>query len=123
MHEVTIKKDDALRIIRQNKEDHKKIYEDGMVGYKQELKEILEKKMALLEKGEYASPHIRISPPSIHIEEYNSVIKMLELSVDEEVTLDSRQFRELIMDKWNWQRDFLKSNAKFSMTAQRKLLD
>jgi hypothetical protein len=121
MHEVKIKKQEALEIIEKNRDEHKAIFAEGTRGYNKELRKILTEKIEALDNGEEVTPTINLHRPCSHEEEYNLAIKMLELSVDAEIVLDSTQFRQLIMDKWHWQKDFLRETAKFSMLARQKL--
>lgn len=46
-----------------------------------------------------------------HESEYKKVIRMVEMSVDDAITLDSRSFDQYVMDNWSWKSalDFTKS--------------
>ena len=37
-----------------------------------------------------------------HESEYKKVIRMVEMSVEDELTLDSRSFDQYVMDNWSW---------------------
>jgi hypothetical protein len=52
--------------------------------------------------------------PKSHGREYDAAIEMLELSVDDTVTVHAHEFRQLVRDEWDWKDDWVVTNAQYS---------
>lgn len=112
MRDVKVRRKELLEKIKDNKEKHIKEYEEAVRGYKQAaLNEIqkgmdkLRKQVENLEGGEMirlAAVSFSLPYPESHEKDYNQVIAMLEMSVDEELTIKSDEFACYVMDDWDW---------------------
>lgn len=106
MDEVEIKKDQLISVLKKNRDEHKRLYDEAVEGYKEAiLKKVGEayrdlKSGKLISMNEYSLP----VPPS-HVAEYEDALEMLELSVYDTVTLTKREFRQYVQDKWDWSHD------------------
>ena len=62
-----------------------------------------------------------LTRPEDHTDEYDSVIELLEASLDDEFELTYGQFNNYVLDKWGWQEHFLAMSSHYgSGTARRK---
>lgn len=43
-----------------------------------------------------------------------SMIKMLEMCVADEVTVTEQQFSQYVLDDWGWKKQFITTNARYS---------
>ena len=102
---VTVKKEDLIKRLKENLENHKKTYETACEGFRIEIKERLDKATEQYKEGKTPSP-INFVPPETHEEDYEVIISMLEMSVDEEVTLSISEYRRYAEDKWDWAERF-----------------
>jgi hypothetical protein len=50
--------------------------------------------------------HIILAVPSHHLKDYDRALKMLDMSVEEEVILTAIEFSQYIADKWSWKASF-----------------
>ena len=41
---------------------------------------------------------------------------MLEMSVDDEIELTEEEFSNIILDDWNWKRNFARLNSNYKMS-------
>ena len=116
MRTVTVKKQQLIDKLRENKEIHRREFTEAMVGYwitfEHGLKVIQEK----VKKRDLAVDHsIPIEArPTSHEAEYDRAIKMLEWELSDEVTLSVNDFQCYVMDEWNWQRSFKSMHATYS---------
>ena len=117
MHKVVVKKDEALVILRKNREAHRGIFLEAVDGYKKQAVQMLEKHIDNIKKGKVARVSVSLPQPADYTKEYDRVIKMLEMSIDDTVELDDVAFGQYIMDDWNWKLQFLTSNSAYSGTA------
>lgn len=106
MHNVKVGRVNLLGRIQKNRQTHKEQYENAVEEYKQavivELEEWLEKAKA----GKDVRRMTVLDKPEDHTEEYDRVIDMLEMSVDEEITLDANSFNQYVRDEWHWKERF-----------------
>lgn len=51
--------------------------------------------------------------PEDHSEEYDEAIRLVELSVYDEVRLNSGEFKQYVLNKWDWRENFVLSNVGY----------
>ena len=52
--------------------------------------------------------------PHDHTDDYDTVIAMLEMCVDEVVEIDMQEFDNYVRDNWQWKANWSASNALYS---------
>lgn len=117
MKEVKVKRDELLGVLKVNREKHQQIFGEALDGYKVKVIETLERTLNQARSGERVSEHITIPRPINQTHEYNRAIRMMEMSVEPEVTLTTQEFDCYVMDRWHWKQQFLASNSLYSGTA------
>lgn len=100
MNNVTVSKEDLLKVLKENKEKHVQIYKDALEGVRVQYKSMLEKELKKLEDGKAVKCEVSIQVPVNHEEQYNEVIEMLTMSVDTEIELTRHEFQQYVQDKW-----------------------
>ena len=97
-----------------NRDEHCKIFEEALDGYRKtaisELETILERARTGKRVVEVS---VHLPMPRDHTREYDAVIKMLELTADATVLLDQQEFTQYVMDDWDWMRDFLVASRTY----------
>jgi hypothetical protein len=121
--QVTVNTADVLRTIRENAEKHKQIVAEAREGYMKAAEKALAARLKDLRSGKLVSLTFQLAPPVDQSSVYRTVIRMLELHTKEDITLDSKQVRCLVMDEWDWKKQFLLSNSAYSATATRMMSD
>ena len=113
MRKVTVKQDQLLEILRENREKHKADYEDAYKGYLETCKEKLAELLVKFEQGEIETMQWREIPPQSQVKDYDRVIRMLELSVDDEIELTAEEFSNFVQDDWHWKESWTISNSNY----------
>jgi hypothetical protein len=54
-----------------------------------------------------------LNVPQSHEKAYDQIIRMMEMSVDDEITLTCSQFACFVMDDWDWKEQWSASNATY----------
>lgn len=111
---VTVKKGELLKAIRDNRTSHEADYKEAEEGYRSKSIAKLKAALRAAEEGEEIRSSTGLTAPTQHLKDYDRVIRMLEMSVAEEITISEQQFQQYVMDEWNWKRDFSASNALYS---------
>jgi hypothetical protein len=60
---------------------------------------------------------VSLTEPSDHTKDYDRVVAMLEMSVEETITLDAQDFDRCVMDNWDWSRFTLSTNTFYAAEA------
>jgi len=104
MHSVKVNKHDLLVTLEINRDKHRDLFLKAQEGYRQRVIEELDEMLQLARDGKELRVTIEMQAPQDHTEDYDRVIAMLKLSVDETVTIDSVSFEQYVLDKWAWSR-------------------
>jgi len=131
MRTTTVKRTELLEIVRKNREQHIADYQEACQGYREAAVDAITKRISEISKdlGDILqtlsngtvvriSPHVGLSfnltVPESHVKDYDQVIRMLELEVDETVKLQSDEFACFVMDDWDWKDAFTQSVGTYS---------
>jgi hypothetical protein len=117
MRKVKVKRDELLAKVKENRLAHIAEYKEGVAGYKMAAKAAIVKAMRRLqqqvdelEEGEVlrlTAVTFDLAVPENHKKDYDQVIAMLSMSVDEELEIMSDEFACYVMDDWGWKEEFL----------------
>lgn len=113
MNSVKINKTELLARLVKNREQHTKLYKAAEIGYR---KKAIAKMAALLKQAQRGGEIVtvfRMPEPVNNSTEYNRVIAMLEMSVDEVIELTSHQFNSYVLDQWEWSGTVIASNLGY----------
>lgn len=114
MRDVTLNKTDVLKTMKENRAKHENIYKEACIGFLAEVQKIMSSRQNDAAKIREID---ELESPVSYLGHYDEVIEMLAMSIDDKVVLSHSDFKQYMMDRWNWQDSFLNSNAKYSSTA------
>jgi hypothetical protein len=118
MRTMSYEKEKVLTALIKNREEHAKIVQEAQKGYREKAIEAVEKLLVELKEGKRVSLHIPLEIPVSHLDDFDRVIEMLRMTINPMVELDEGEFQVYVRNKWNWQRQFLESNAIYSPLAR-----
>lgn len=121
MERVTVRKGELLTALRENREAHRAIFEEACDGYQAEAIRLLEGHLERIKSGKRVTVYVQLPEPVDHTKDYDRVIRMVEMSVDNEVELEAQDFASYVMDDWRWKAAFLTTNSAYSASATRAL--
>lgn len=122
MEKIVVDKAELLEKIKQNRADHRLIFDEALKGFKQQVEEELSRLLADARAGKRQDIRVVKYVPKDHTGDYDRTIAMIEMAKGDEVTLSEQDFAMYVMDDWGWQAEFL-SNTYGSSTAQGKFSD
>lgn len=111
MEGVTVKRNELLQTVKENRDEHRAVFEKAQEGYRAKAIELLDQRLEEARQGGQIDTSFSLPVPQDHTADYDRVIKMLEMSVDEQIELDEDYFAQYIMDDWSWKRQFVTTNA------------
>lgn len=117
MNIVHISKDKLLKQLKENREDHKEIYELALKGWKHQVIEALNKALEKATADEEYQTYFDIREPESHLKDYDEIIARVEWHEDTLIQLDIREFNHFVRDCWDWMPDFLNQAAFYSNSS------
>lgn len=117
MKDIKVKKAHLLEKLKANRDEHRKIFLEALDGYRKKCIELLDAELAKAKNGKQFHMYFSLTQPVDQTKDYDRAIKMLEMSVEDEVSLSELDFSNYVLDDWQWKRNFLSSNRAYSTTA------
>lgn len=121
MNEITVKKDKLIEIMKKNRAAHHDIVVEAQEGFRKRVIERLDEMLALASSGKKIDLNVGLVMPVNMTHEYDKVIGMLELDINDEVELEAHEYSQWVLDDWTWSRQATVSNAFYSSTAAARL--
>ena len=118
MRTVTIERKKLLGILRENRNTHEDEYKDAYAGYLTTCVERLETLLSEFKAGDREMVNWGERPPHSQVKDYDRVIRMLELSVDDIIELTSEEFANYVQDEWHWKQSWELGNSNYIATAR-----
>lgn len=114
MQYVTIQKEDLRRAIEENLDSYRAAYDLAREEYKAAIVHALKEKIADARAGRYVDHVIRLPRPVDHTDDYEMVLQMIDMSINDEVELAWEEFAAYVRDDWDWKEKFVADKAKLS---------
>lgn len=118
METVNINKEELLAKVQENRELHAEVYTEALQGWRDARRDWFTEGARIVQDGgtppSLAFTEVR---PENHTSDYDQIITMLEMSVDDVIELEEHQFAQYVMDRWNWKRAWIQNSSKFSERA------
>ena len=115
----SVKVDRALFIekVEANRNAHRSLYEEAMKGYQKflvaELQDRVEEAMA----GKKVDRYIRIEEPEDHTADYDRILAMAEMSMEDVLEISQQEFGWYILDQWAWKDQFIATSSTYTIGA------
>ena len=114
MERVTVRRADLLETVKTNRAEHMALYHQAVEKYREqaiaEINEMLDDAIA----GNNFSRTLRLVQPEEHCEDYDTVIAMLEMSIDTDIAVDQVTFRQCVLNQWHWMHSFLANTISYT---------
>jgi len=115
MDRVKVKKSELIQTISENQRKHIDLLEKAYKGYR---KKVIEEVSDLLKKAEAGEAIdlkkiLLLVEPISKKEEYERALKMLNMSIEDEVTINEQEFRHYVLDEWSWKDQVDFSNTRY----------
>jgi len=117
MNYVKVNRNELLDVVRKNREQHRKIFEEAIEGYRSAAIKELDAMLNEAKAGKRIRRTDSLVEPVDQTREYNKVIRMLEMSTEDVIELQEHEFSQYVLDDWGWKGQFLASNSAYSSTA------
>jgi len=113
MRTVTVDRDEFLARVRGNRDNHRQVFEEALEGYRNRLATELERRIHDLKRGRQVAQYIGLPEPEDHTDDYDRILAMAEMSIDDTLELTEDEFAMYVMDQWRWKQSFSDSTALY----------
>ena len=116
MKSVKVYKAELLKILQQNRVDHKAIFLKAQDKFREVAIAELDRQLkAAREQQPFVLERItRLVQPQDYSVQYDRAIKMLEMSVEDTVEITAQEFQNFVQDIWDWSRTWAYSNSRYT---------
>ena len=114
MRTVRINRDEFVAKVQKNRDAHRSVFEHALEGYRERWIEELERRLQDVRRGRAIDQYFRLPEPENHTGDYDRVLTMARMSVDEVVELSEDEFAMYVMDQWAWKNDFARTATMYT---------
>ena len=100
--------------MRANRDAHRSLFLKAQEGYRKLVIEELDRMLADAKAVRPIARSINLVEPADHTEDYDRVLAMLEMSVDDAVILSAEEFSQYVLDRWIWSRFATSTNTRYA---------
>lgn len=118
MQKITVRKTELREIIQANRDEHREIFEEAVEAFKARCIEELESRLKDVRAGRKINMMISLPVPEDHTEDYDRALRMLELSIDDEIDLTEEDVAQYVQDDWSWSRAWAANTGSYSNSAK-----
>lgn len=113
MNFVKVHKTELLETLKKNKEGHRELFLAAQEGWKKRIIEELDRRLADARAGRKIRALFSVPEPEDHTKDYNRIIRMVEMSVENVLELTAQEFQQYVMDDWSWKAAWSSSNVAY----------
>jgi hypothetical protein len=73
----------------------------------------LERRVRDLKHSRQVNQYIGLPEPEDHTDDYDRVLTMIEMSINDTVELSENEFAMYVMDQWDWKQSFTESTYRY----------
>ena len=108
----TVRKSVLLEKLRENRTQHVVVYKDALIKYRKKAGERLTSTLKKIESGrKFTLAFADIPKPVSYEKEYDKVIGLLEMSVEDETEITSNEYSCYVLDDWTWKNHFFMNST------------
>src|SRR4051794_14185033 len=107
MENIEVAKAELLEKLKQNRADHRVIFEEALEGFREQAIKVLNRALDNVKARRCQDVSVSRLVPRDHTGDYDRAIAMVEMSIGDTVVLSEDDFAQYVMDDWGWQRSFL----------------
>lgn len=114
MKSVTVKKKDLIKALKKNRAIHEKEYEEAIGGYRLEAEQKVSELLDKIKSGVDFQVQLYLNEPESHLEDYDSVIGMLEVANEKTLEITTEEYRKYYQNKWDWHQSWKVANDGYA---------
>jgi hypothetical protein len=118
MNAITVNKNELLAILHENRKKHRDIFLEAQAGYRTAVIAELDSMLADARNGKKIRRSLTLIEPMDQTKDYDKAIKMMEMSIEDDIKLEEHDFQCFVLDQWTWKKQFSMANFSYSDTLK-----
>ena len=114
MKTVKVDRKQLLERVKANCAKHREVFEKALANYREFVIEELESMIDDARSNKPIRTIVNLQAPVDHTKDYERVIDMLEMSVNEVIELDEEHFAMYVRDEWHWSQTVAHLNTSYA---------
>jgi hypothetical protein len=113
-----VEKSKLLAILEENRAKHIKDHAVAIVGFERKVLREMKKNLKQAEEGGEIVLHSKYSKPTLHEDEYDNVIGLLELTTETKLKITWADYKKYVRDDWSWNQSWYGSNSGYIIEGE-----
>lgn len=118
MRTVRLDRDEFVAKVQKNRDEHRAVFEKAVEGYRERWVCELERRLRDIRRGRAIDQYFSLPEPEDHTEDYDRILTMARMSVDEVIDLSDDEFAMYVMDQWSWKSSFTRTTAMYARSRR-----
>lgn len=114
LESIRVKREELLKRLYTNRASHRHEFTRALEGYKRVVLTKLEESLADARAGRKYISKFYLVEPVDHTSDYDRIIDMMQMSLDDELWLTQTEFSTYVRDDWQWKEQFTSTNASYT---------
>jgi hypothetical protein len=117
MKPITVPKDELIQVIETNRDKHRTVFNEAMLGYAKEAETILQTYLNDIRMGKVRKIQIILDQPEDHTRDYDRVLGMLRMDIGDTFELDEQSYKQYVDDDWTWKRAWIDTSTQYAAAS------
>ncbi|GAB3862582.1 hypothetical protein GCM10028801_28330 [Nocardioides maradonensis] len=113
MRVIKVDRDEFVAKVQQNRDNHRAVFERALEGYRDRWIRELEQRLHDVRRGRAIDQYFRLPEPEDHTDDYDRVLTMARMQIDDVIELSEDEFAMYVMDQWAWKSDFASTTSRY----------
>jgi hypothetical protein len=113
MRMVRVQRDEFVARVQDNRDSHRAVFEEAVEGYRARWIRELERRLHDVRRGRSIDQYFRFPEPEDHTDDYDRILTMARMSMDEVIELTEDEFGMYVMDQWHWKSAFTETATMY----------
>ncbi|PVG83742.1 hypothetical protein DDE18_05340 [Nocardioides gansuensis] len=113
MRVIRIDRDEFVAKVQANRDNHRAVFEAALEGYRDRWIQELERRLRDVRRGREINQYIGLPEPEDHTDDYDRILMMARMQIDNVIELTEDEFGMYVMDQWSWKPHFASTTSRY----------
>jgi hypothetical protein len=99
--------------VQHNRDQHRSVFERALEGYRDRWTQELERRLKDVRRGCSVDQSFRLPEPEDHTDDYDRILTMARMQIDDTIELTEDEFAMYVMDQWSWKSSFTSTTSRY----------
>src|SRR5256885_13791225 len=100
--------------VEANRDKHRATFLKAQEGYRAFLIKELEQRLEEAQRGLKVDRYIHLEEPEDHTDDYDQILEMARMSVDDTLEITQQEFAWYVLDRWSWKQQWVTTTGTYT---------